>query len=53
MTASSRRCSPTPRSSPRSPTSSASYGEDAVEKMTNGLSRRIHHGEFTLRRIPQ
>ncbi len=24
------------------------YGEDAVAKMTNGLSRRIHHGEFTL-----
>jgi hypothetical protein len=29
------------------------YGEDAVAKMTNGLSRRIHHGEFTLRRTPQ
>ena len=29
------------------------YGEDAVEKMTNGLSRRIHHGEFTLRRVSQ
>ena len=24
------------------------YGEDAVAKMTSGLSRRIHHGEFTL-----
>jgi hypothetical protein len=29
------------------------YGEDAVAKMTLGLSRRIHHGEFTLRRTPQ
>jgi hypothetical protein len=29
------------------------YGEDAVAKMTGGLSRRIHHGEFTLRRTPQ
>ena len=29
------------------------YGEDAVAKMTTGLSRRIHHGEFTLRRTPQ
>ncbi|HEU4476522.1 MAG TPA: hypothetical protein VFR71_07515 [Methyloceanibacter sp.] len=29
------------------------YGEDAVAKMANGLSRRIHHGEFTLRRTPQ
>jgi hypothetical protein len=29
------------------------YGEDAVAKMTSGLSRRIHHGEFTLRRTPQ
>ena len=29
------------------------YGEDAVAKMTSGLSRRIHHGEFTLRRAPQ
>ena len=29
------------------------YGEDAVAKMTNGLSRRIHHGEFTLRRTSQ
>ena len=26
----------------------ASYGEDAVAKMTGGLSRRIQHGEFTL-----
>jgi hypothetical protein len=24
-----------------------------VAKMTTGLSRRIHHGEFTLRRTPQ
>ncbi len=29
------------------------YGEDAVANMTNGLSRRIQHGEFTLRRIAQ
>ena len=29
------------------------YGEDAVAKMTDGLSRRIHHGEFTLRRTSQ
>lgn len=29
------------------------YGEDSVAKMTTGLSRRIHHGEFTLRRNPQ
>jgi hypothetical protein len=29
------------------------YGEEAVAKMTNGLSRRIHHGEFTLKRTAQ
>ncbi|ODR93764.1 hypothetical protein AUC69_03880 [Methyloceanibacter superfactus] len=29
------------------------YGEDAVAKMTSGLSRRIQHGEFTLRRTAQ
>lgn len=29
------------------------YGEDAVAKMASGLSRRIHHGEFTLRRTAQ
>jgi hypothetical protein len=29
------------------------YGKDAVAKMTSGLSRRIHHGEFTLRRVSQ
>ena len=29
------------------------YGEDAVAKMTTGLSRRIQHGEFTLKRTPQ
>ena len=28
-------------------------GEDALAKMTNGPSRRIHHGEFTLRRTAQ
>lgn len=31
----------------------AAYGEDAVAKMTGGLSRRIRHGEFTLNRTPQ
>lgn len=31
----------------------ALYGEDAVVKMTGGLSRRIHHGEFTLKRTSQ
>ena len=30
----------------------ASYGEDAVAKMTGGLSRRIQHGEFTLNAEP-
>lgn len=29
------------------------YGENAVAKMTSGLQRRIHHGEFTLRRTAQ
>jgi hypothetical protein len=29
------------------------YGEHAVAKMTSGLSRRIHHGEFTLKRTSQ
>ena len=29
------------------------YGEDPVSKMTSGLSRRIQHGEFTLRRPAQ
>ena len=29
------------------------YGEDAVAKMTTGLSRRVHHGEFTLKRTAQ
>jgi hypothetical protein len=29
------------------------YGEDAVAKMASGLSRRIYHGEFTLRRTVQ
>ena len=29
------------------------YGEDAVAKMSSGLSRRIHHGEFTLKRTSQ
>jgi len=29
------------------------YGEDAVAKMTTRLSRRIHHGEFTLKRTSQ
>ncbi|MGD9869119.1 MAG: hypothetical protein AB7U38_14095 [Hyphomicrobiales bacterium] len=29
------------------------YGEEAVAKMTDRLSRRIHHGEFTLNRTRQ
>ena len=29
------------------------YGEDAVAKMASGLSRRVQHGEFTLRRTQQ
>ncbi len=29
------------------------YGEDAVAKMTTGLSRRIQHGEFTVKRTSQ
>lgn len=29
------------------------YGEDAVATMTDGLSRRIQHGEFTLNRVTQ
>jgi hypothetical protein len=29
------------------------YGEDAVSKMANRLSRRINHGEFTLNRTTQ
>jgi hypothetical protein len=29
------------------------YGEAAVAKMTTGLSRRIQHGEFTLKRTAQ
>ena len=29
------------------------YGENAVAKMTTGLSRRINQGEFTLRRTAQ
>lgn len=29
------------------------YGEDAVARMTEGLSRRIQHGEFTLNRTTQ
>ena len=29
------------------------YGEDAVAKMADKLSRRIQHGEFTLNRTTQ
>ena len=29
------------------------YGEDAVSKMADRLSRRINHGEFTLNRTTQ
>jgi hypothetical protein len=31
----------------------ATYGEDAVAIMADGLSRRIHNGEFTLYRVTQ
>lgn len=31
----------------------SSYGEEAVAKMTEGLPRRIHNGEFTLNRVTQ
>ena len=31
----------------------SSYGEEAVAKMTEGLPRRIHNGEFTLYRVTQ
>jgi len=31
----------------------ASFGEDAVATLTDGLSERIRHGEFTVNRITQ
>ena len=31
----------------------ATYGEDAVAKMAEGLSQRVHNGEFTLYRVIQ
>lgn len=31
----------------------SNYGEEAVAKMTDGLSRRVHNGEFTLYRVTQ
>lgn len=31
----------------------ATYGEDAVAIMADGLSKRIHNGEFTLYRVTQ
>ncbi|MGF1620617.1 MAG: hypothetical protein ACFCUR_08390 [Rhodomicrobiaceae bacterium] len=31
----------------------SSYGEDAVARMTEGLPRRVHNGEFTLYRVTQ
>lgn len=31
----------------------STYGEDAVAEMTEGLARRIHHGEFTINRTTQ
>ncbi len=31
----------------------STFGEDAVAQMTDGLSRRIHHGEFTINRTTQ
>ena len=53
MMASSRRCSPNAALFAALADLIGVYGEDAVEKMTNGLSRRIHHGPFTLRRVSQ
>ena len=31
----------------------ATFGEDAVAKLTDGLSERIRHGEFTVNRVTQ
>lgn len=31
----------------------STYGEDAVAQMAEGLSKRIHNGEFTLYRVTQ
>lgn len=31
----------------------SAFGEDAVARMTNGLPKRIQHGEFTLNRTTQ
>ncbi|MGI9413247.1 MAG: hypothetical protein ACR2PM_06240 [Hyphomicrobiales bacterium] len=31
----------------------ASFGEDAVATLTDGLAERIRHGEFTVNRITQ
>jgi hypothetical protein len=31
----------------------STYGEDAAAKYADGLSRRIHNGEFTLDRVRQ
>ena len=31
----------------------ATYGEDAVATMADGLAQRIHNGEFTLYRVTQ
>lgn len=31
----------------------STYGEDAVASMAEGLSKRIHHGEFTVNRVTQ
>ncbi|GBF27885.1 hypothetical protein MnTg02_02944 [bacterium MnTg02] len=31
----------------------SAFGEDAVARVTEGLSKRIHHGEFTLNRTTQ
>ncbi len=31
----------------------SNYGEEAVARMTEGLPRRVHNGEFTLYRVTQ
>ena len=31
----------------------ASYGEDSVATLTEGLAERIRHGEFTVNRVTQ
>lgn len=31
----------------------SAFGEDATAKMTEGLAKRIEHGEFTIHRVTQ